>query len=541
MKRTSSHELCATRPQLNLMGFARSCLRALTRQRYRLVVVALVAAGIALRARGFFFDARPLWRDEAGWAFILERTHLLEPNIRPLGFMAVSKFLVWCFGARESVLRLLPWVAGIGSTILAVPLAERLFESRAARVFLVGVLALHPSAIDFAKEFKPYSVSLFLHLSCLLLALRYLRSRRVGALLLALGVPAAGVLFAQDLVFAMPGLYLVVIAAHVRDRRWPHLHATVAFALLTIAGLLVLYAYFWRKLDVGPGGDTSFWGNKYDVFYVRHESGEGRWHWTLRKYLDIASFPGERRERWHLVSFLRTSATRTLAILFGVLWVCLHATGVARLVHGRRWAALTLLLTPLVTLMIFNRLGFWPLGTFRTNLFVLAYSAGLASFAVPAWPWLARREFAPLWCAVLLPLFAFERDWHAHKMWGGHESGFSGLAQTLVALQGPHHRKPPEPLVLDEQSCVVFDYYLKLQPDYRRFARDFTRRFAKTCNEDAVGWAQVLSNDRRVWLAVAQSRQIAEARAQLDGIPKVVEYRNVETGGVVVELAPASL
>jgi hypothetical protein len=505
------------------------------------VVVALVAAGIALRARGFFLEARPLWRDEAGWAFILERTHLLEPNIRPLGFMAVSKFLVSCFGAREAVLRLLPWVAGIGSTILTVPLAERLFESRAARVFLIGVLALHPSAIDFAKEFKPYSVSLFLHLSCLLLALRYLGSRRLGALLLALGVPAVGVLFAQDLVFAMPGLYLVVIAAHARDRRWPHLYATVAFAVLTIAGLLVLYAYFWRKLDVGPGGDTSFWGNKYDVFYVRHKPGEGRWHWTLRKYLDIAAFPGERRERWHLVSFLRTSATRTLATLFGVLWVCLHVAGVARLVHRRRWAALTLLLTPLVTLIVFNRLGFWPLGTFRTNLFVLAYSASLASFGVQAWPWLARREFAPLSCAVLLPLFAFERDWHAHKMWGGHESGFSGLAETLVALQGPHHRKPPDPLVLDEQSCVVFDYYLKLQPDYRRFARDFTRRFSKTCKGDAVGWAQALSNERRVWLAVAQSRQIAEARAQLDGIPNVVAYRNVETGGVVVELAPLSL
>jgi hypothetical protein len=95
--------------------------------------------------------------------------------------------------------------------------------------------------------------------------------------------------------------------------------------------------------------------------------------------------------------------------------------------------------------------------------------------------------------------------------------------------------------VLDEQSCVVFDYYLKLQPDYRRFARDFTRRFSKTCKGDAVGWAQALSNERRVWLAVAQSRQIAEARAQLDGIPNVVEYRNVETGGVVVELAPLSL
>jgi hypothetical protein len=46
----------------------------------------------------------------------------------------------------------------LSALFLAVPLARRLFESTAARLLFITILALHPKAIDFAKEFKPYSV-----------------------------------------------------------------------------------------------------------------------------------------------------------------------------------------------------------------------------------------------------------------------------------------------------------------------------------------------------------------------------------------------
>ncbi|HWP08945.1 MAG TPA: hypothetical protein VNN72_24545 [Polyangiaceae bacterium] len=509
-----------------------------TLRAYRFLVVAFVIAGIALRTRGFFVEPRPLWRDEAGWAFILHRVHLLEPSIRPLGFMALCKLLVHLFGAREVILRLLPWLAGVGSTLLVVPLAERLLVSRAARLFLIGVVALHPAAIDFCKEFKPYSVSLFLHSSCLFLVLRYLDTRSVGRLALALGLPLAGVFFAQDVVFAIPGLYLAILLRPWRDRRLSHLYATAAFAALTLATLLLLYLFFWRQLDVGPSGDATFWAKKYDVFYLPRGH-EGRWHWALRKYADIAAFPGERRLHWHLASFLSAKSAGAAAKLFGALWVILHVAGVVGLVRQRRWTALILSATALVVLIAFNQLHFWPFGTFRTNLFVLVYSALLASFGVDTWRHLARLELAPVLCFVVIPLVAFERDWHAQKIWGGHESGFADLSKALDKARPPRSGGPREPLVLDEQVCSVFDYYLSLQPDYRHFARTFERRFSKTCAGNPLDTALHAATRHRVWLALSDSRKIEETLAGLKSLDPRIEYQRVESdAGLVLELEP---
>ena len=509
-----------------------------TLRSYRVLVVALVVAGIALRTRGFFLEPRPLWRDEAGWAFILDRVNLLEPTIRPVGFMAVSKLLVWLFGAREAVLRLLPWLAGVGTTLLIVPLAERLFVSRAARAFLIAAVALHPAAIDFCKEFKPYSVSLFLHFSCLFLVLRYLDNRRLGPLALALSLPIVGVFFAQDVVFAMPGLYLTLLFHTWRDRRLSHLYTALAFAVLTLATLLTLYFSFWRRLEVGPSGDTTFWAQKYDVFYLPRGDA-GRLQWTLRKYADIAAFPGERREHWHLVSFLSSKTTHAAAALFGALWVTLHVAGIVGLLRQRRWTALTLSATTLVVLIVFNQLRFWPFGTFRTNLFVLGYSVILAAFGVDAWRRVARLGVAPVLCVVLLPLVVFERDWHAHKTWGGHESGFAELSRALVASRNFRPEATREPLVMDAQICSVFDYYLLLQPDYGRFARAFKRRFAKTCATNALDTAIAEAAHHRVLLVLPGVRRIDETLGRLDSLNGGIEYRRVESeDGLVLELTP---
>ena len=179
----------------------------------RVLTTLLVLGGLVLRSRGYWFDTRPLWLDEATWVQVLVDPTFGDSDLRPPGFMAVTGVLAHVFGPSELVVRALAWVAGAVVTLLAPRLARRLFGSAGARLFLVGALALHPGAIDLAKEFKPYSVSLALHLCLVLTSLRYVTTLRGRDLALPLLIAVVGAFFAQDLVFAYPGVFLVLAGA----------------------------------------------------------------------------------------------------------------------------------------------------------------------------------------------------------------------------------------------------------------------------------------------------------------------------------------
>ena len=76
----------------------------------------------------------------------------------------------------------MPWLASVGALGMAPFLARRFFRAHAARLLFVAVIALHPCATDLAKEFKPYSVSMALHMGLMLLTLRYLESKKASDL-----------------------------------------------------------------------------------------------------------------------------------------------------------------------------------------------------------------------------------------------------------------------------------------------------------------------------------------------------------------------
>lgn len=507
---------------------------------YRVLVVMCLLAGAVLRARGYLFASRAFWVDEAAWAIRLLKLNLLEPSIRPVGFMAVVRLLVACFGERDIVLRLLPWLAGVGTTLLAVPLAETMLPTRAGRLLFIGAVALHPVAIDYSKEFKPYSVSLFLHVLCTLLAAKYLRNARTSSLVYGIVTGFLGIWFAQDLIFALPGFYLVTGALAFRNARWSQLKLLALGAAGTLAMIACLYFFFWRAVDVGPhAADTAFWGNKYDVFHEA-STGEGLLHWIGRKYLELAAFPAARREYWLSDAVLRASVMGWLSTLYAALWVLLHAAGLMMLVRERRHAELTLFLAPVATLLAFNLLGLWPFAVFRTNLFLLAYVCLIASFGLGAVrPLVEKEATVPLIIAVVLPLVVFERDWHRHKRWAG-ESAFFDVTKALVKLQGRHPHEN-DPLLLDHKACTVFRYYLKFNPDYAKLRRRLDERFTTKCrNDGALTEAEQEATDHRVFLVLDDPAEGAATLDRVASLSTVVDFRRLDEGrDVVFEFAPS--
>lgn len=505
---------------------------------YALLTLVCIAIGIALRTRGMFGkNPLPFWLDEASWAVFLVEVPLTEQSIRPIGFMAVSRVL-GAISMSEPMLRSLSWAAGIATAVLAPFLARRLFDSKASRLLFVAVLALHPGAIDLAREFKPYAVSLFVHALLLFAALRYVRDRRRSSLVFALCVLPLAVLFAQDTVFAYPGAFLVMGIAALRAGLHRQLAAIAGGAVLTIGVVLTLYFVMWSRM---PESDRSdFWGKKYSVFYIpderRPEHTFGAW--LSGKYTEMITLPGLRRTRWGSEHLDRSQ----LKVLRGIdegIWVVLHGLGLVVLVWRRKYTEGVLLVLPIAVLIAFNVLGYWPLGAFRTNLFLVAYMAGIAATALDRprpekTPWAAP---VPAIVLVLAPFFAFERNYHADKLYFGFSSDFPKTLEKLARF-GSNERRTH--MLLTTWSCGPWKYYTELHPETSRaVGRNALERFETECLwtveelRDRLGKDLRKPGDRRLVLA---SRNGMERTRSRQGWARKVNVRKLRPSGHSLQL-----
>ena len=471
--------------------------------------------GIVLRSRGVWIGRTiSLWEDEAAWAMRLIDLPLKEHVLRSLGFMAVTKGLVTVFSASERVLRFLPWCAGVGAVLVAPLVAKRLFRSTAAQLLFVAILALHPSAIDLSKEFKPYSVALLMHLLLLLFVLRYAADGKERDLLAGIMVAFFGVLFSQDVVFAYPALFGLMALKAYQSKNRDHLVTLLVGAGFAIALLLALRNNMGPKLgDMDQG--AQYWGNKYNVFYVNAEGqGSSRVGWIAARFDDLAAMLGNRREIWHWSS-ISPAALATLERLEASIWILLCVTGVAALAYQRRFLHLGLLTLPLLVAAVFNYFGFWPLGAFRTNLFAVAYLAGIAA---TAFDWrrgqtVAYWEALPAALLVVLPFLTVGRSNHSRKESFTAQAAFPQAAQELIALQGKGRH---DSLELDARSCAPWRYYAHYHPGRHR--TKLASRFNVHCGKTFQGMVKAA----RSALTTPESRvfMLAAGEEQMEGLQK---------------------
>ncbi|HTU63763.1 MAG TPA: hypothetical protein VMF89_35105, partial [Polyangiales bacterium] len=223
-----------------------------------------------------------------------------------------------------------------------------------------------------------------------------------------------------------------------------------------------------------------------------------------------------------------------------MIWALLHGCGILLLGRQRRWPELALLGLPLVTLTLFNWLGAWPLGAFRTNLFLLAYTCPLAAATldVPRLPQL--RLAVPALLLLLLPLLAFERDWHRSKHFVAANCPIWPIVSGLQELQSTAYSGPPEPLVLDAYTCKVWEYYFGLHPQHQRLGEELSRRFVKSCggfknlasSNALIDRSAARAHGERVWVALSGAGRASLRLADVESRVELV--RQVEPGEAIV-------
>jgi hypothetical protein len=469
----------------------------------------LLLMGVVLRVLGYF-DRIEFWGDETGWAL---RIALGGPStIRPVGYAWVSKWLI-DLRNTEPVVRSLSFVSGILSLPVFLGMCRQAGLSRPVTLFGLFILAAHPAAVDLTKEFKPYALELFLHLLLLWLAFVVLRLEKTGTLVALCLAAAIAPLFSWSIVVIYPGLFLTIAACALHGRRLSALLVALGGAMATLGILLAIYLVRLR------GGDLSaaYWGAKYNVFYLRSGLG-GHLRWLLGKTYDVASFPAKLKSFW---------LDRSAGEAFEFLVVASCVVGVITVLAGRRWRQVGLWLSPWVVTIALNLGGWWPYGTFRTNLFLLVYSLALALVGLDALHrWLSERlpKSRP-WGKLIVPalaglcvlaFFPFDLDYFA----SGKGSGMAGNCHARRAIEviyeAERDQPPPparRPIVLDSQARGVYAYYRNNHVETRRRYRDFLReRYWRCCAGKTLEEAIDYAAESGFWLLACNARSAVPAR-----------------------------
>jgi 4-amino-4-deoxy-L-arabinose transferase-like glycosyltransferase len=451
---------------------------------YRVMTLAVVLFGILLRAIGTYVDASSFWYDEAAWAHRLHSRTFINMAIRPIAFMWVTLQLANTFGASEVLLRLLPNLASMFALLLMPYIASQLIKNRAAQVLLVLLWALQPALIDYAKEFKPYSVEVLVHLIPLVLYLRYRETDRIGYFWAFVIVLPILFPFTYNIAFAYPALLLWALIEAWKKRRYKGAAAVMASGLACLALVVGLYQLTLHRVPTQE--NETYWGKKYDVFYTTAQSeGAKKSHaaWLADKYTDMASLPGLRRDLWRPPVPSLKGALKALARVDRTMWLALHFLGLGYLFAKRR-ELFFIMTTPYFVLIAVNAAGKWPIGAFRTNLFLCAY---ILPIAVIGFDWLANHTNRRTWAALgavaaitLVPGFAFGFDIRQPKsFWGARSHQERLILEKLRGWREEHLRERPnarpERLILDCHTWHSHIYYLKYNPSavaqYKRFFR----------------------------------------------------------------------
>lgn len=479
----------------------------------QIALLLLVVTGWFFRARGVLFGDRiEMWIDEADWAMRMFERPLSEHMIRPPGFVLFARFSARLFGGYELAFRLLPWLAGMATPIVAVLLARRFLKVAAARILFVAVLSLSLPAIDFSKEFKQYAIGILLQLLLPLFALRWVSTRATRDLVIACLAAPIGLMFSQDVMFLYPGLFLVLAIECLRTKSYRQLGIAIAggaFALVVVVGL---YLALWSRIPKGKAEEH--WGRRYDVFYLEagrpNATKESRVEWLASKYAGMATLPGSRRYYWGYEIFPK-EITDPLANVDNTFWLLLHGVGLLTLAYLRRWREALLFWSPVLAATALNQLGRWPLGAFRVNFFLIP---GMAAVMCMAFEWFRPTQakllsLLPTFVLLLTPLVLFERYWHARKP-GEDASAVLSMLRELEAKR-PGAGDKRERLYMDNHACSPFKYYTRYHPEGMALWERLKSKVDPVCGgrrPDLVKQAAKRPNKERVWLLFSKPQKI---------------------------------
>jgi hypothetical protein len=379
--------------------------------------------------------------------------------------------LQW-FHGTEPIIRLSSLIPSIFAVLLITQIVA--IETRSIAIaFCAGVVAaLCPLFIVYAKELKPYSFEVCIHLMLVLLAVVYIRKLQANrattrdATILILATLAAAI-SAANVIFTLPGFYTAIGLWQYRVQK--RLSAWLLISAVMIAAVIMAqYLFMWSKVT-SDQGLMSFWS---DSFYV---GGVSRPAWIAGQLMNMLNTTFEDGLWSRIVpKWFWSAALAVLALI-----------GVGKSVSVRNPELFFLFVSPVILVVLANAIGVWPLGPIRVDLFLFGFlilvvfmGLGLVCQWITPAPYLVALVALASYGASAFPFRL-----HTFEAWRPPYEDITGALNALADELGPNCSGPH--IVIANSGSYHTILYYRLH--HATFSPFFSSRIEKCAEIRYVG------------------------------------------------------
>jgi len=423
----------------------------------RKLTYAVIGLGVLLRLRQFLF-MRTMWCDEVMLAFNIAGNSvgdlLTKPlafnQVAPIGYLLLSKIPVALLGSQEISFRLIPFLFGATTPLLAYLIGSRVFKSDWSTLLFTLLTAVSPLLVFYSNEVKPYSSDVFFALSCVLAYLRYRDDKPLHWPLLATGIVAVFCSFPSCFILAAIGVVEFARALLVKERGAAI--RIVLFASGWLAAFMVMFFVFMQRKQ---GNDylTGFWQSGF-----MPTSPAEIVPWLMQS---LASLPEMAFQQY------RAGAPITPELWLGPpsLMLAILVTPLAAISLRKPNAALLIFLIALTLNILVSAFKLYPFEgrtiLYLTPLVFLVIAGGIDVC-------LQSRAVWQRWAAVVLAGLCLVTPLVISAQVLARPTQFSDMKALLAYLE--QHREPDQRLAVSQWSEQAYIYYAPLydmpRPDH---------------------------------------------------------------------------
>jgi 4-amino-4-deoxy-L-arabinose transferase-like glycosyltransferase len=432
----------------------------------------------------------PIWGDEAFVSLnLLDRDYLglLRPleykQVAPVLFLWAESAVYHLLGGAELALRLLPFLAGLGSLALFWRLA-RSMANEAAWVLSMGILAVAYYPVRHSCEIKPYSFDLLMSLALLVPAANWLRApEQLKWLLILTAMVPVALGASYPAVFVAGTVTLVLLPAMFRTRGWKAWSLYLAYNLALLASFFVCYRLIGTNQFQSTGGTHNwYWSDWFPPAQP----------WPLVPWL-VAAHTGNMMA-YPIGGSAGASTLTFLLCLLGVWHFC----------RKRHWDLLSLCLGPFALTLLAATLHRYPYGGsariaqhLAPAICLLAGTGVAAMIGRLARSEIQRRRWVLAACSLLFLV------------------GIGGISRDLLKPYKSDGDRQVRQIVTDlakqaspEDQIVVMDGQMEVAATFRWYLRQLGDRVAW---DGRIDWNRLETDTRQVW-CLCLTRDVSRAQ-----------------------------
>ena len=318
-----------------------------------------------------------------------------------LGYILIIKVLTSAFGSSEYVLRSISFVSYIFSILLGLLLVRNVFSYRYSSVALLLLSGCYPF-VQYAVDFKPYSMDVMLSFMTILLYYRHLRGKLSFLSLMIVYAVMIWFSFGNMFVIAGVSLYHFIKALQkifARQTSWKEVLLKLSPSVILLFSVSIDY-FLWVK----PTSEALT------------ESANEYW-----RFLSFPLFPKSREDIVLMKKMFETLFVKTLPDRSYSFFLVLFVIGI---IKNRKKEITQIFLLIVFFVICASAIGMYPIDL-RLQLFIFGFYVIFISVALESIIRYARKDrYIMCFLAILcvLPIFSVTRhnirDKASFYMWG---------------------------------------------------------------------------------------------------------------------------